>query len=158
MSRRTDVFDARAFTIEFDRISNTLTSSCYLSKISDPTVPSANSEVSALWDTGATHSCISVITAQRLGLQPVGTISAMGAHGNRQVNTYLVNLWLPNQVCIEGLFVVEAILDTFNCLIGMDIINLGDFAISNQEQKTVFTFRMPSLQRFDFVREAQTEQ
>ena len=82
----------------------------------------------------------------------------MGAHGNRQVNTYLANLWLPNQVCIEGLFVVEARLDTFSCLIGMDVINLGDFAISNREQKTVFTFRMPSLQRFDFVLEARTEQ
>lgn len=58
----------------------------------------------------------------------------------------------------RGLFVVEARLDTFSCLIGMDVINLGDFAISNREQKTVFTFRMPSLQRFDFVREAQTEQ
>ena len=36
-------------------------------------------------------------------------------------------------------------------LIGMDIINLGDFAVSNVEGSTCFTFRMPSLEEFDFV-------
>lgn len=36
-------------------------------------------------------------------------------------------------------------------LIGMDIINKGDFAVSNYQNKTVFSFRMPSESLMDFV-------
>jgi len=36
-------------------------------------------------------------------------------------------------------------------LIGMDIISLGDFAVTNFQEKTVFTFRIPSVERIDFV-------
>jgi len=40
-------------------------------------------------------------------------------------------------------------------LIGMDIINLGDFAITNAIGKTTFSFRIPSVQEIDFVPDAQ---
>lgn len=33
----------------------------------------------------------------------------------------------------------------------MDVITLGDFAISAYEERTVFTFRMPSQGRIDFL-------
>jgi hypothetical protein len=36
-------------------------------------------------------------------------------------------------------------------LIGMDIITLGDFAVSNFEGVTKFSFRVPSLSHIDFV-------
>jgi hypothetical protein len=38
-------------------------------------------------------------------------------------------------------------------LIGMDVINYGDFAISNYNGKTTFSFRMPSLMKIDFCKE-----
>ena len=36
-------------------------------------------------------------------------------------------------------------------LIGMDVINAGDFAITNKDGKTVFSFRIPSMERIDFT-------
>jgi uncharacterized protein YecA (UPF0149 family) len=36
-------------------------------------------------------------------------------------------------------------------LIGMDLISLGDFAVTNFAGKTVFSFRVPSVQMIDFV-------
>ena len=42
-------------------------------------------------------------------------------------------------------------------LIGMDIISLGDFAVTNLNNKTWFTFRMPSVARLDFVKEIRKE-
>jgi len=36
-------------------------------------------------------------------------------------------------------------------LIGMDIISQGDFAITNHNNKTMFSFRMPSMLDLDFV-------
>jgi hypothetical protein len=38
----------------------------------------------------------------------------------------------------------------FNVIIGMDIITLGDFAISNKDEKTVLSFRIPSVDTIDF--------
>ena len=40
-------------------------------------------------------------------------------------------------------------------LIGMDIITLGDFAITNQNHTTTFSFRMPSLHTIDYQRQHQ---
>ncbi len=36
-------------------------------------------------------------------------------------------------------------------LIGMDVINMGDLAISNFNNQTVFSFRMPSIEKIDFA-------
>ncbi len=36
-------------------------------------------------------------------------------------------------------------------LIGMDIIGLGDFAVTNLNGVTQFTFRLPSVESIDFV-------
>ena len=38
-------------------------------------------------------------------------------------------------------------------LIGMNIINLGDFTVSNFQGKTTFTFRMPSESTTDYVKQ-----
>ena len=39
-------------------------------------------------------------------------------------------------------------------LIGMDIINEGDFAVTNLNGRTKFSFRVPSQADIDFVRES----
>ncbi len=40
-------------------------------------------------------------------------------------------------------------------LIGMDIIAMGDFAITNGNGRSSWTFRMPSVEEIDFVKEIQ---
>ena len=76
-----------------------------------------------------------------------------GVHGVQNVNKYLVNLYLPNGVNIAGIEVAEAQLRGADVLIGMNVIGLGDFAITNKNNRTVFTFRVPSIARYDFVKD-----
>ena len=44
-------------------------------------------------------------------------------------------------------------LQGIDVLIGMDIINRGDFAVSNRNGATSFSFRIPSVEDFDFAAE-----
>lgn len=46
-------------------------------------------------------------------------------------NVYLINLYLPNSVAIPMVRVTELPLIGFDLLVGMDIITIGDFTISN---------------------------
>ena len=45
--------------------------------------------------------------------------------------------------------------DEYDVVIGMDVICNGDFAITNQDDKTTFSFRIPSEVEIDFA--VQTE-
>ena len=66
-------------------------------------------------------------------------------------NLYQIDLYLPNEIYLNDLKVTEGELTGCDMLIGMDIITKGDFAISNYNGKTTFTFRTPSLETLDFT-------
>ena len=70
-----------------------------------------------------------------------------------EVDTYSVNIFLPNFVAIPAVRVSLGTIggSDIDVLLGMDIITIGDFAITNQEKKTTFSFRFPSLEKIDFV-------
>lgn len=75
------------------------------------------------------------------------------ASGIDTSNTYLVNIWLPGGVVFYNLKVTEGkLIEQCEILIGMDIISKGDFAVTNYNSKTVFTFRFPSVGCIDFVK------
>ena len=40
--------------------------------------------------------------------------------------------------------------DEYDVVIGMDVICNGDLAITNQDDKTTFSFRIPSVAEIDF--------
>lgn len=74
------------------------------------------------------------------------------ANGLVDVNTYLINLTLPNKVTIENLSVTSSDLgDDVDLLIGMDVIKLGDFSITNTNNSTTFSFRIPSIEEINYV-------
>lgn len=108
-----------------------------------------------LWDTGATNSCITREHAKQLGLKPVQKANVQGVFGLREVPVYYVNVTLNNQQISIDVLVTEC--DSLSAdgdvgmLIGMDIIGLGDFAISNYEGETTMTFRRPSIAKTDYV-------
>ena len=106
-----------------------------------------------LWDTGASSSCISKRLARDLGLVQTGIATTFTAAGPSQTKTYVVNIGLPNPVQIPMVVVSEAELNGFDVLIGMDIITLGDFSITNVGGKTVFSFRVPSTETIDYVQQ-----
>ena len=117
-------------------------------------------EYIAIWDTGATHSAITKKVVDDLKLQPTGMRETRHAGGKSSNNTYLVNIALPNRVIVPHVRVTEVQLipdDNVSddkqpqLLIGMDIISLGDFAVTNANGKTTFSFRVPSVQEIDFI-------
>ena len=118
----------------------------------------AQKEYRAIWDTGATATVITKAVVDGLGLQPSGkvTVQGVGPAGmpaQHLCDTYLVNIYLPNNVAIMGVRVSENSLAGCDVLIGMDIIGEGDFAITNHEGRTTWTFRTPSCEEIDFVAE-----
>ena len=112
-------------------------------------------EVDALWDTGATHTHISKQVASDLGLIPTGIRKIHTPTGTGDSNTYLVSVMLPNNVKIEGVSVGDSEIGEqgLGMLIGMDIIGMGDFAVSSFNGNTTFSFRYPSLHTIDFASE-----
>lgn len=98
----------------------------------------------AIWDTGATNSVITKNVVEKVGLKPSGRVECHGVHGTSTVDTYIVDIVLPNRVCIVNVQVSECnLLSGIDVLIGMDIIQTGDFAISNGNGKMTFSFCIP---------------
>ena len=110
-------------------------------------------QFNALWDTGATNSMITSRAVAELGLQPGGYTHVHHVHGTTDdVPFYYVNLVVFSNFHFPDVAVVLGKLTDTDILIGMDIINRGDFAVSNKNGATAFSFRVPSVEDFDFVK------
>lgn len=143
-----------AFTLKANGILNALKTDCGVGLPFDPSSGGSMPQpikVTGLWDTGATGSVISKKLVKSLNLTPTGKVNVFHANGSCIVNTYFVNLYLPNGVAFSFVTVNEGDLNGMDLLIGMDIITKGDFSISNFDGKTCFSFRMPSMCEKDFV-------
>lgn len=111
-------------------------------------------KITALWDTGATNSAIDTNTAKQLQLKPSGRTVVKYGTGDKETNIYQVDIFLPNGVRIPGVQVTECDpTGVHGVLIGMDVITVGDFSITNFNGKSVFSFRVPSMKTIDYVQE-----
>jgi len=108
-------------------------------------------QFNALWDTGATGTVITKNVVDALSIKPSAIRQVFHANGDCYVNAYQINVILPNGVGVRNVVATEGILNGFDLLIGMDIITLGDFSVTNHEGKTCFSFRIPSIEKVDFV-------
>ena len=72
---------------------------------------------------------------RQLGLAPISQCKTYHAQGESDVK------------------VTEGRLNGFGLLVGMDIINLGDFALTHKNSQTVFSFQIPSTHEYDFVKQ-----
>ena len=92
-----------AFTQEYPAKRNRLLTEIEL------TNPLNNSVVKgiALWDTGATSSCISDSVAGKLDLKPTGMMNIRTPSGSKEVRTFLVNIKLPNYLSVVDVPVCE---------------------------------------------------
>ncbi len=107
----------------------------------------------AIWDTGATNSVITQKVIKDCGLVATGMAKVRGVHGAKKSETYLVNIALPHKVVVAGVRVTKGNIPGADILVGMDIINRGDFAVTNHNGITKFSFRTPSQEHIDFVPE-----
>lgn len=80
-------------------------------------------------------------------------VGPAGVTQEHDSNTYLVNIFLPNNVGLAGVRVSENAVDGCDVLIGMDVITTGDLAITNHNGKTTFSFRVPPCEEINFVAE-----
>lgn len=134
-----------------------ITNRIVLSSLISPHKVTHGIKVNALWDTGATSSCIGKSLMQQLNMNPIAftDVSHAGGRTNR-VPVYLLDVILPNNVRITGVHACQFDdAPDANFIIGMDIITLGDFAITNLNNETTISFRIPSTQTIDFTKPAQ---
>jgi hypothetical protein len=138
-----------AITTTYRGIANTLFTDVHISQAFDrslfPKAPSPEDigakKFISIWDTGATGTVISQKTASQKDVL---------------TTVYFASIILPNRIVIPQLRVIRgSIAGDADVLIGMDIINLGDFSVTNCEGKTVFSFRIPSIEAIDYVKQGQ---
>ena len=110
-------------------------------------------EIGAIWDTGATGTAITTKVVKDLGLIPTGQSMVSTANGPARQNTYSIDVTLPNNITVSGIVATEVPGLSGGCdaLIGMDIITLGDFSITNHNGVTCMSFRVPSSHEIDYV-------
>lgn len=108
--------------------------------------------VNAEWDCGSTQSSISDDLVEELHLEPIKTNMSITANSLTSVNVYEIIILLHNKypVKVEAEAVPNINATGIDLLIGMDVISLGDFFISNYQGKTCFSFRIPSKNHIDF--------
>lgn len=129
---------------------------CGISIAFDPRTPGPHPpavEFDAIWDTGATNSVVTQRVVDACGLLPIGMTKVSSASSEDVAEVFLVNIYLPNRVVLHAVRVTKANLPASDAdiLIGMDVITTGDFAVTNKNGITKFSFRIPSLADIDFV-------
>ena len=112
------------------------------------------------WDTGAEGTCVSHEVVKTLGLIPIGKIKVITPSGDKNVDRYMAEVLLPNNVLVNDVIVNDSEIGSQGiiALIGMDIIQLGDFSVSNFNNKTFFSFRIPSKKHVNYVDDIHLEQ
>lgn len=106
----------------------------------------------SLWDTGASTLLISNRVVDALGLRPIGKSYISSINQESDVRkAFLVHIGLPTGDIITDVVVTEIDSEDYDMVIGMGVISKGDFAITNKNEKTTFSFRIPSKEEIDFV-------
>lgn len=149
-----DKFRAYTYKSPYGHLNMLKTYTIVMASYSAKSVVSAHKNWIGLWDTGASNSCITQRIVKDLDLVPIGKKTMRTANGEVVVDTYIVDFGLPNGLTVKGVQVSCCDLgDDVDVLIGMDVIMNGDFAITNTNQKTTFSFRIPSIQEIEYEKE-----
>jgi predicted aspartyl protease len=140
-----------AFTTINQNISNVLTNEVFVVPSADMTRQPVSAK--ALWDTGAMCTVLSNELASELNLKPISIELISTPSGAMEARMFVVDLILPNDIEIKRVQALGAYPSSCDMLIGMDVIGLGDFAVTNYLHQTTFSFRIPSKQRIDFTKQ-----
>ena len=145
---------SHSFTTTYNHLSNQLINTVLVAPHGSNKKKLESHEWKALWDTGATNTVVSEKIVKELKLIPISYCTVQTPQGSYTAARYYLDIYLPNHVQIPKLLVTGGNLSGFDVLVGMDIIGLGDFAVSNFNSATVFSFRLPSMMHFDFVNDS----
>jgi len=108
----------------------------------------------ALWDTGASISAVTPEIQKQLKATPIDKKTISGIHSTQIVDVVYITLELPNHVIKKNIEVVVCnITSNVGMILGMDIISMGDFALSNGNDQTLISFAVPPFEeKIDFAR------
>lgn len=140
-----------SFTVSFEQRLNVLRVDVEITPNAVDPKTITETKWKSLWDTGATRTVITKSVVDALQLKPVSMGTARTSQGQYNAYLYYIDLYLPNNVRFPNLLVMEGEPADCDVLVGMDVIGSGDFAVSNFEGKTAFTYRYPSCAKIDFV-------
>ena len=103
-----------------------------------------------MWSTGVARSQLSRQLIEELALEAI-----VKEENNKQQLFYSLDVYLPNRVRMAKVQMTEINQSLphpdIECVIGMDIISLGDCSVSHSDGNTFFSFRVPSLGGIDYV-------
>jgi hypothetical protein len=145
-----------AFTLRYNGLINVIQTEILIAKpyrreIKEKIELSRYVRCKGIWDTGATQTSIDETIAKQLDLEVTGEQKVLTANGKALSKKYMIEGYLPTcQAKIDIMEVTSGKLGDNIVLIGMDLISIGDFAITNKGGKTAFSFRFPSQQTIDF--------
>jgi hypothetical protein len=144
-----------AFTTRYNGRSLRLQGEVEIFPAFDPSQPHPQGrKYQALYDTGATQSSVSPKVVAELGLASVGAQNVGVGGGTLTTTVHLVNIALPNKVMFRMWRTASVALHGgIDVLIGMDILGIGDFAVTHHNGNTTFSFCCPSRKEIDFVAE-----
>ncbi|MDR3337272.1 MAG: retropepsin-like domain-containing protein [Treponema sp.] len=98
----------------------------------------------ALWDTGAMGSVIAPTVVAKLNLDIVDTVEITGINGTSVAEVTVISVHFPSSAIINDLRVaVCAMSPETEMILGMDAITQMDFAITNGNGQTQFSFAIP---------------
>ena len=141
----------KAITQKYSCKAESIVSSCFVVKQVAGNKIEYCEVQNVLWDTGATNTIISKNIADALGLEPIKKALISGIGGNVEAYTYKINLFFAEEgAWIKELEVLACDLEDNDIIIGMDTITQGDFAITNKDGATWFSFRIPSKEHIEF--------
>lgn len=144
----------RVLTYSLNKIMNQLTSYVYVGKEKDDLID--KNRFICIWDTGASTSCITSNIVKKYNLTSTGKSDFFtGGHcKSRSTDVYSIDLMFRDDFVFNNLRVLKIEKhDVFDIIIGMDVISKGDFAVSNLNGKTSFSFRIPSFGTANFLNE-----
>lgn len=100
----------------------------------------------AIWDTGASQSCISTAIASALNLPVVTSTTSSTANGIAKATVHAVDISIGN-LTFQKISVTALQIPEDSVLIGMDLIGIGTFTVKNMdvngEKKKVLTLEIP---------------
>jgi len=136
-----------AVTIRYNKKVNSISSSLEVASING-----TFQSFSAIWDTGASSSIITEAVVYKLDLQPIGQTTIQGVTGSKKVSRYAVEILLPNDYSMKLMVNGCSEILGSDVLIGMDVISMGDFAITANSRGPIFSFKIPHGKEIDFMR------
>jgi hypothetical protein len=94
-----------------------------------------------VWDTGAMLTMITPNICSGLNLTQIDKTFISGVHsGKKEVPVVLIDLILEDKIRIPSVRAAVSEIPDLDMLIGIDVIQQGDFSISTVNHKTLFKF------------------